>query len=697
MKISKKSKINGITLIALVITIIVLLILAAISLTMLTGDNSILKRAVDAKEQTERAEIEEALRLAYIDLIGKDRLNYSTTASLDDAVTIVQNQGYKDKIKGMPGGAYKLSSENIILSKTAPDNTQEIKLEKDTSTSSGGTWYAVINGKYFKIEENDGDIRIAKEPSNVNPNSGASGDTISITSSDVTITKVDGKDIAKSDVTAGDTIKVTALNEGSSKITINANGKTYTANLTVVGTIEQAPANLDGALELLAATVHSNENGKNQELKDIVMTTSDPNVATVTTEGIVKCNKVADKEAIISAKQGETTRYFKVKSTATLATPTKMTSNKTIDGKTTGTANNPIIPKDFYPVNTEKAKWTYDSTNNKVTDVDEGLVIMDEKGNQFVWVPVSSLNSMFMCKKHSSTSDCNIRLTTDGKGIECGSEAHKDTNGNYCTEIVGKLYAISPRESGGSFGTVNQTYTEDSGLREPDKLIGSSYGNYGDWSTTDDRGLKLITRYVTEYKGKSISTTEEQNEIKDAWTKQLKDEFYNMALSVAKNGGFYVGRYESSLINEETRVVAGASSMNATTDSAGTWYGLYQKQKDFISTGHLSSTMIWGSQYDAIMNWIANGDNTKIKDNSGTNQNSDGARRTGSKSTDKINNIFDLYGLGREWTMEAYYADYRVSRGGLDSYLGESPSDRNIFHPCDANGDLSSRPTLYIQ
>ena len=591
---------------------------------MLTGDNSILKRAVDAKEQTERAEIEEALRLAYIDLIGKDRLNYSTTASLDDAVTIVQNQGYKDKIKGMSGGAYKLSSENIILSKTAPDNTQEIKLEKDTSTSSGGTWYALINGKYFKIEENGGDIKIAKEPSDVDPNS--QGDTLNITSSDVTIAKENDKVIATFEVTAGDTVKVTASNEGTSTITISASGKTYTGSLKVVNKIEQAPANLDGALELLAAT--DNTNGKNQELKNIVMTTSNPDVATVTTEGIVKCNKVDGKTAIISAKQGETTRYFKVNSTAKIAT-----------SKGEGA---PAVPEGFTAIDTADAKWS-----TQTAEINKGLVIMDEKGNQFVWVPVSSLNSMFMCKKHSSTSDCNIRLTTDGKGIECGSEAHKDTNGKYCTEIVGKLYAT---ETGESFGTVNQTYKEDSELREPDKLKDPKWG---DWSTTADRGLNLITRYVTEYKGKSISTTEEQKEIKDAWTKQLKDEFYNMALSVAKNGGFYVGRYESSLINGETRVVAGAASMSATTDSAGTWYGLYQKQKDFISTGHLNSTMIWGSQYDAIMNWIANGDNTKIKDNSGTNKNSDGARRTGSKATDKINNIFDLYGLRLEWTMEA--------------------------------------------
>ena len=541
-----------------------------------------------------------------------------------------------------------------------------LKIEEDTSASSGGTWYAVIVGRYFKIEENNGDIKIAKEPSNVDPNSDSSGDTINITSSDVTIANAN---IASFQVTAGDTVKVTASNEGSSTISINANGKTYTANLTVVGTIEQAPANLDGALELLAET--NNTDGKNQELKNVVMTTSDPDVATITTEGIVKCNKVADKEAIISAKQGETTRYFKVNSTATLATPTKMTSNKTINGKTTGTANNPIIPKDFYPkdfypVNTAVAKWTYDNTNNKVTDVDKGLVIMDEKGNQFVWVPVRDIKDMVMCANNNKAGHtCNIVF--DGTNISCTAAGNS-------TEIVGKLYATS---TGESFGTVNQTYTEDSGLREPDAV--TDYDNKQTQYTVDDRATQL-------------------------------SKFKEMAISVAKNGGFYVGRYESSLINRTTRVVAGASSMSAKEDSANMWYGLYAKQNSYASENGVSSSvvsnMIWGSQYDAIMNWIANGDNTKIKDNSGTNSNSDGARRTGSKPTDKLNNIFDLYGLRLEWTMEAYYTlewtmgayytGFRVCRGG-DYYGNTSPSYRDFTEPYGAYGGYSSRPTLYIQ
>ena len=72
MKISNFKNKNGITLIALVITIIVLLILAAISITMLTGDNSILKRATDAKEKTGNAQIKERIQLAYNSALTKD-------------------------------------------------------------------------------------------------------------------------------------------------------------------------------------------------------------------------------------------------------------------------------------------------------------------------------------------------------------------------------------------------------------------------------------------------------------------------------------------------------------------------------------------------------------------------------------------------------------------------------------------------
>ena len=61
----KTNEARGITLIALVITIIVLLILAGISIMMLTGDNSILNQAINAKESTVKGSEQEAISVAY--------------------------------------------------------------------------------------------------------------------------------------------------------------------------------------------------------------------------------------------------------------------------------------------------------------------------------------------------------------------------------------------------------------------------------------------------------------------------------------------------------------------------------------------------------------------------------------------------------------------------------------------------------
>ena len=54
---NKKKMSSGITLIALVVTIIVLLILAGISISMLSGDNSILTKAGYAATLTEISRI----------------------------------------------------------------------------------------------------------------------------------------------------------------------------------------------------------------------------------------------------------------------------------------------------------------------------------------------------------------------------------------------------------------------------------------------------------------------------------------------------------------------------------------------------------------------------------------------------------------------------------------------------------------
>lgn len=59
----KNRKISGITLIALVVTIVVLLILAGTSIVMLTGDNGLLNKAKETKEENNKSQAAEIMNL----------------------------------------------------------------------------------------------------------------------------------------------------------------------------------------------------------------------------------------------------------------------------------------------------------------------------------------------------------------------------------------------------------------------------------------------------------------------------------------------------------------------------------------------------------------------------------------------------------------------------------------------------------
>lgn len=87
MKLKKNER--GITLIALVITIIVLLILAGVTIVALSGPNGILTNATTAKIATEKAEVEEQIKLA---VLGA-RTNKDNTINLEDLEENLNNMG----------------------------------------------------------------------------------------------------------------------------------------------------------------------------------------------------------------------------------------------------------------------------------------------------------------------------------------------------------------------------------------------------------------------------------------------------------------------------------------------------------------------------------------------------------------------------------------------------------------------------
>ena len=316
----------------------------------------------------------------------------------------------------------------------------------------------------------------------------------------------------------------------------------------------------------------------------------------------------------------------------------------------------------------------------KASKIDDGLVIEDKNKSQFVWIPVSDINEMAQC----STAGGSCKLKLERNELKCTT--------HNSTEIVGKLYATETGDN--KFGTVNTTYNPNSGLREPAVVTGNSSGT------------------GTSYDGDSTNLSQLGYSNYSEFLTALKKQYKEMATSVAKYKGFYVGRYELGL-EGDTPVSKNASTeknkdkvitADAGSSSLKNWYGLYKKCSEYkvpeVNNLLVTSSMIWGSQYDAMMNWMQDNEKNITSSNTSKQNNS---YVTGQGTNDVISNVFDLYACHREWTLEAYSVSRRVSRGGVSGY-STSPSHSYSNYPTLTNSSYSStysgcssRLTLYIK
>ncbi len=291
--------------------------------------------------------------------------------------------------------------------------------------------------------------------------------------------------------------------------------------------------------------------------------------------------------------------------------------------------------------------------------VDTGVVV-NIKGSEFVWVPVDDV--VLDTSKEAKLPKSESAGTSSGKKYT--PMAIKVEN-NY----KGILYKFSG-SNGYLYYPNNANYQGSSTqYREPD---------------------------VSGYDGGSSDTVDGKITIE-----KLAVEYNAMIESVLKYKGFYVARYEAGLDANKNIVFKDAhiTENNVTTTDASntetnTWYGLYKKIKTFTTeSDKVVSSMIWGSQYDAMMNWMAKNNKTvgssdSSKRNSGT--------VTGSEPKDVINNVYDLYGCHYEWTLEANGTSSRVIRGGF-SGISSAPSSRGYNDPGGMYSGNSSRATLYIK
>lgn len=144
---------DGITLIALVITIIVLLILAGVTLATLTGDNGLLNKASDAKEETQVGGEIEGIKLAVSDArIGEngyqdltyDSFKKAISQQFGDNTDVIQNADGTFLVK-FEDRTYNVSSNGSVF---LEDNLPKWNGQKEELTSND-------------LDENDGYYKIS--------------------------------------------------------------------------------------------------------------------------------------------------------------------------------------------------------------------------------------------------------------------------------------------------------------------------------------------------------------------------------------------------------------------------------------------------------------------------------------------------------------------------------------------------------
>ena len=128
-----KNATDGITLIALVITIIVLLILAAVSIATLTGENGLLTKTSEAKEETRGASVQEAIDLWKFNQKADQLAGGETAQTKAELLADLKNQNLitaEEYTKLSNGETVTIGSRVISLAKTLVEafNDEEIKI-----------------------------------------------------------------------------------------------------------------------------------------------------------------------------------------------------------------------------------------------------------------------------------------------------------------------------------------------------------------------------------------------------------------------------------------------------------------------------------------------------------------------------------------------------------------------------------------
>ena len=194
------------------------------------------------------------------------------------------------------------------------------------------------------------------------------------------------------------------------------------------------------------------------------------------------------------------------------------------------------------------------------------------------------------------------------------------------------------------------------------------------------------------------------------------EDYNTMYASIEKNKGFYVARFEAGNDNGEVVSKKGIMPWNnvqwgdSMTEIGTT--GAVAKSKEMYTNKEIygvTSTLIYGIQWDAIMSWIDPNYMTHTCDTSNSfvaysyNQGNYTKKLLpcGSSDNYRVKNIYDLAGNVDEWTMEVFNNSARIDRGGnYENYVNnenEVPASARVALRVNNSGvTLGFRVALYL-
>ena len=363
--------------------------------------------------------------------------------------------------------------------------------------------------------------------------------------------------------------------------------------------------------------------------------------------------------------------------------------------------NKITIPKGFKVLahGTEAGSATYTYSGDNIPAVQDGIVIENgEDKNQFVWVPVGTINN----------KSGDSRGTTSTITLGRYSNFTKQ-NGNYVPAQTAENYTQETVITTGS--TQNQNYTiarlELENEKESTMKINKAIqleGMFNDVkvikTAPEVGGITVDYKELTEFRSGNTAT---DSTAQNATARNLS-EFISTTLA---NGGYYIARFEASgtaskITSKYNQTVLGNITQPNAAKAAREMYGEIKENNKLVYASDLVNSYAWDTAIVFIQTYSVKTDYASHNESNTTK-----AFTATGKNNDKYCNIWDMSGNAYECTTEySTYSDPRrfcpcVIRGGYyNTNYGEARTyssyrDYAGMTNSDSHGGL--RPLLYVK